>query len=335
MNAPSAPRIAVTTGCPAGVGPEVAVAALARLDDVEVDVLWCGSAALLEEGARRAGILVVRALPDTFTVGAARVRCAWPADGEVPAAGQIDDEALRIQRDSLLTAIEAAKAGEVAAIVTAPVRKRALSDLPGGPFPGQTELMHHHLADDERPPVMCFAGGPFLLGLATVHLPLAEVPAALTRDGIASAVRRLAAAAVKIGGIEGRPARVTVLGVNPHAGEGGMFGEEEIRVMAPAVSEARSADIDVVGPVPADGFFASLHRIAPEAVPDAVLAAYHDQGLGPYKLLARGHGVNLTLGLTTPRTSPDHGTADDIAGAGRADATSMEQAIRLALRLAA
>lgn len=324
--------VAITSGCPAGIGLEVTARALAALPEASVPLHFFGPPALLLEGARRGGVSA-SADGDVVTVGRVCVRCCG-GPGWSGAPGVPDGAALEVQRASLLAAIAEAEAGRAGALLTAPIRKAALDEVPGGPWPGHTELLGARLGDGRGPPLMVFAGGPFLLGLATVHLPLREAPGALTPAGLDLALARLLDAVARYGGNAGQAPRLVVLGLNPHAGEGGRLGTEELDVIAPAVARARSAGIDVEGPLPADGFFGSVVRVG-AVLPDAVLAMTHDQGLAPYKILAHGVGVNLTLGLTVPRTSPDHGTADAIAGTGRARAHSMAAAIRSAVRRAA
>jgi 4-hydroxythreonine-4-phosphate dehydrogenase len=210
-------------------------------------------------------------------------------------------------------------------MVTAPISKQLMGQA-GFAFPGHTELLAEIAGSGD--PVMLLVGGSLRVALATIHLALRDVPAQITRPHLertlavvnADLRRRFAIA---------QP-RIAVCGLNPHAGEGGRFGDEEAREIAPAVAAARASGIDAEGPLSAD----SLFHLAAQGRFDAVLAMYHDQGLGPLKLHAFGHAVNVTLGLPLIRTSVDHGTAFDIAGQGRADAGSMEEAIRLAAELA-
>lgn len=245
-----------------------------------------------------------------------------------------DAGALAAQRASLLQAIAAAERGAVAALVTAPIRKACLDDVDGQSWPGHTELLGHRLSVDGDEPLMLFAGGPFLLGLATVHIPLANVSSSLTPTRLQKRLLRLLQACRQLSSST-ETTRLTVLGLNPHAGEDGLLGSEEQDVIAPTLAafSADHAGVDVEGPVPADGFFGHLHRRAQP--PDGVLAMYHDQGLAPYKLLAQNRGVNITIGLKVPRTSPDHGTAVGMRDGGQADATSMTEALQLALQLVA
>jgi len=334
--------LGLTPGCPAGVGPEVLVQALARLDGDDalpptLRVRFFASPALLLQGAQRGGVAAQRT-GDTVTIGRVRVTCAVVDDDDPGAhcrAGVVDDAALACQREALLRACVAGARGDIHALVTGPTRKGALV-VAGEQFPGQTELVHRHLHDDDGAPLMVFSGASFVLGLQTVHVPLREVSALVTDGAVTRAVTRLAEAARALLGVQ-QP-HVVVLGVNPHAGEGGLLGRDELDVVAPALARLREHGVDVTGPVAADGFFADVARhrrgVSTMRGVHAVLAMHHDQGLGPYKLIAGGEAVNVTWGLRVPRTSPDHGTADALAGTGRADAGSMLAAITTALRLA-
>jgi 4-hydroxythreonine-4-phosphate dehydrogenase len=244
--------------------------------------------------------------------------------------GQLDIRNAPYVLATLDHAIDGALAGRYGAIVTAPVQKSVINDA-GVAFTGHTE----YLAARAKAPqvVMMLAGdtphGPLRVALATTHLPLAEVPRALTVDGLLRVMQVLLHDLKQHFGIA-QP-RVAVTGLNPHAGEGGHLGREEIEVIAPAVARMRAAGHAIDGPLPADTLF------VPSIVQryDAVLAMFHDQGLPVLKYATFGHGVNITLGLPFIRTSVDHGTALDIAGTGRADAGSMRAALALAIQLAA
>lgn len=329
--------IGITPGCPAGIGPEVIARAIVDAAlPARVRLVFHASAEQLLEGARRAGVMARRD-DDGVRLGrgarARRVTCAVAASddrGVGVRPGRVDDDALASQRDALLRACAAGQRGDIQALVTGPVRKKALV-IDGVVWPGQTEVVHHWLHADDEPPLMVFAGGPFVLGLATVHLPLAQVSAALTPASLDVSLRRLHEAAQRLG--RARRPRLVVLGVNPHAGEGGMFGREELDVVEPALARARARGLRVEGPVPADGFFADVAR-GGRRLPHGVLAMHHDQGLAPYKLLVGGEGINVTWGLRVPRTSPDHGTADALAGRGIASSASMQRALELAALLA-
>lgn len=350
---PSLPRgftIGLTPGCPAGIGPETWAKALALLrpDDVPktVRLRWFASAALLLEGCRRAGVNATRGDDvvvihgDVHRGGSDRTVAIAVTDadcrGRSSRPGVVDEDALACQRDALVRACVAAAAADIDALVTGPARKAALVD-DGVAFAGQTEFVHKYLHDDDGPPLMVFAGGPFVLGLFTVHMALRDVASHVTTPALERAIRRLREATMALAGVE-RP-RIVVLGLNPHAGEGGLFGDEEEKTMKPLVQRLKEEGIDVDGPVPADGFFADVarHKKGLSTMPGVhgVLAMHHDQGLAPYKILAGGEGVNVTWGLRVPRTSPDHGTADALAGSGKADPSSTVAALTIAVRLAA
>lgn len=239
--------------------------------------------------------------------------------------GKPDDRSTAAALDSLHEAAHRLRAGEADAVVTAPVSKQALQRA-GFTFPGQSEFFADAMGVSDY--AMLLTGDHLTVGLATIHEPLARVPELLTPDGIIR-VGRLMVDFLLRRGIK-RP-RIAVAGLNPHAGEDGAFGDEEKRIIAPAVEILQSeGSAEFSGPEVPDAVF----RDAAQGRFDAVLAMYHDQGLIPLKLLDFDSGVNVTLGLPRPRTSPDHGTAFGIAGKGLADPRSMRAAIRLACELA-
>jgi 4-hydroxythreonine-4-phosphate dehydrogenase len=290
-----------------GIGPEVVVAAL-RDERVraQVEPVVYGEAAVLQRAARLLGVPFEAQVNETAAEG------AGPAQAGAAALACVD------------AAARSALSGSVRAICTAPLSKERVALRAKG-FAGHTE----RLADLASARVAMMLAGPRLrVVLATNHLALSEVPRRLTAAQI-SFVTQLAASALRERWGIARP-RVAVLGLNPHAGDGGIFGDEEARLVAPAIADARTAGVDATGPWPADGLF-------PRAVRgdfDAVVALYHDQGLIPAKLLDFRETVNVTLGLPFVRTSPDHGTADDIAWTGKADPEPMITALLLAARLA-
>ncbi len=287
------PRLAVTLGDPRGIGPEVVAKALA-LGPLDADIVFVGS------GERRAGRSV--APEDTAP------RSLLPeAAGRI--AGQAVEEAVRL-----------ALARTVDAVVTGPVHKHALH-LAGYRYPGLTEFLSY-LAGDVAVAMM-LATGKLRVVLVTTHLPLREVPAQLTTERVVRA-GRIADAALRAWWGIARP-RLAVCALNPHAGEAGLFGDEDDRILRPA-AEALAAS----GPLPADTVFVR----ALQGEFDAVLAPYHDVGMTAVKVAGFGKGVNITLGLPFPRTAPDHGTAFDIAGKGVADPSSMRAALELAVELA-
>ena len=241
------------------------------------------------------------------------------------APGQLSGAAGQAAYDAIVAAVADARTFRIDAIATAPVNKEAFS-LAGLPWKGHTDLLGH-LTGVARP-VMFFHSERLKVALATVHIALADVAQALTPDVLASTIRTTADALPGFG--IPRP-RLAVAGLNPHCGEHGLMGHEDDRVVAPVVASLRATGLDVTGPIPGDTVFVRAVR----GEFDAVVACYHDQGLIPVKLLAFGSAVNVTLGLPIIRTSVDHGTAFDIAGQDRADASSLVEAIVLAARLAA
>ncbi len=314
--------LAVTGGDPAGVGPEIIAKALAdgRLSALG-NIAVYAHPELFAIAAREAGL---EALP-VLDVGA---EGPWPrlvavASEPVPAGfalGVPDAFTGRVAAAAVRAAAGAALDRRVDAIVTAPLAKVALAAA-GIRYPGHTEM----LADlaGGASVAMMFVSGALRLTLATVHVPLADVSRRLDVATIVEKIRLTRDALIRRARIA--DPRIALLGVNPHAGEGGMFGDEERRIVAPAREAARAEGWRVEGPFPADSFFYRRLRDF-----DGVIAMYHDQGLIPVKLLSRGAAVNVTLGLPFLRTSVDHGTAFDIAGKGVASADSLVSAARLA-----
>ena len=288
------PRVGITVGDPAGIGPEVARRAAqdSRVLAVCEPVLY-GPAGSSAESAFTPGVL-----------SAAAGRAAYEA---------------------IVRAVEDARRGDIQAMATAPINKEAFR-LAGLEWTGHTDLLAH--LTGTRHVAMMFYSDRLVVVLATVHIPLAEVPRALTLDRLRSTIRLTAAALPRFG--IATP-RLAVAGLNPHAGELGLLGAEDEAVVAPAVAAARADRIDVSGPFPADTIFVRAAR----GEFDAVIALYHDQGLIPVKLLAFGRAVNVTLGLPIIRTSVDHGTAFDIARQGVADEGSLVEAVLLAAKLSA
>ena len=287
------PRIGITVGDPAGIGPEIARTAH---DDPRIQEL-CE--------------------PVLYGPHTAAELAAFERGRVAPAAG-------RAAYDAIVRAVEDAKAGRIDAIATAPINKEAFAAA-GLPWPGHTELLAE-LTGAPRVRMMFYADSLKVV-LATVHIPLSRVPAALTRARVEETIDLAAAELPRFGA--GSP-RLALCGLNPHAGEQGLIGTEDRDVLAPAVTACRSRGVDVRGPFPADTIFGRAMR----GEFDAVIACYHDQGLIPIKLVAFGKAVNVTLGLPIIRTSVDHGTAFDIAGQGVADASSLIAAVQLAARLA-
>jgi 4-hydroxythreonine-4-phosphate dehydrogenase len=248
-----------------------------------------------------------------------------PEDLAAYPPGVVDPSSGQRAYEEIVRAVQDALADRVQAIATAPVNKAAFAAA-GLPWRGHTDLLAHLCGVDEA--AMMFWSEALRVVLTTVHIPLGDVPAALTTDRMLRTIRVTAAAMPRFGFPE---SRIAVTGLNPHAGEGGLLGPEELHSIAPAIAAARSEGINVSGPFPADTLFVRASR----GEFDVVIACYHDQGLIPVKLLAFGHAVNVTLGLPIIRTSVDHGTAFDIARQGKAEPGSMVEAILLAARLVA
>jgi 4-hydroxythreonine-4-phosphate dehydrogenase len=284
------PRIAITVGDPAGIGPEIAR----------------------------------KAATDARVIAVCEPVLYGPQASATFAPGVLSAEAGRAAYDAICAAVRDAQAGRVHGIATAPVNKLAFARA-GLPWKGHTDLLGHLTGSTQV--AMMFWSEPLKVVLATVHLPLAAVPSALTRTTIDSTIALTAREMPRFG--IANP-RIAVAGLNPHAGEDGLMGDEERLVLQPAIEAARASGLDVTGPIPGDTVF--VRAVAGQF--DVVIACYHDQGLIPVKVLAFGHAVNVTLGLPIVRTSVDHGTAFDIAGRNVADPSSLIEAVLLAARLA-
>ncbi len=308
-------KLAVTMGDPAGIGPEVALRAAARRAvRAEADVVWVGDAGVLRATAKRLGLAAPQAIVEVSELSAAERKPGRPTREGAAAAYA-----------AILRAVALVQHGDADAIVTAPVSKAAIQAL-GREFPGHTETIARLAGNaDVR---MMMAGDKLRVVLVTSHIPYAQVPRELDPARIVRTAE-IAAEALRKRFRVPRP-RLGLAGLNPHAGEGGAFGDEEIRFLRPAVERAKARGLRLSGPHPADTLF---HR-AVSGEFDAVIALAHDQGLAPFKVLHFMDGVNVTLGLPFARTSPDHGTAFDLAGTGKADDTSMAAALRLAARMA-
>ncbi len=293
--------LVLTPGDPRGIGPEVAVRALRSTG---ADAVLVGDIDALRRHAP--DLLVV----DRIEAGAGLRALSLP-----PSAEPVEVQAIRV-------AVEACLAGRARALVTGPIHKARLSARGFG-YPGHTELLGALCGVDE--PVMAFVGGAVRVSLVTVHLPLRDVPAAVTRAKVLHTLRVSDRALRERLGLA-RP-RLAVCGLNPHAGDSGVLGREEIDIIGPACDDARAEGLYVWGPISAETAFYEADRS------DMVVAMYHDQGLAPLKRVDFGRSVNWTLGLPIVRTSVDHGTADALVGTGAASPASMEAAIRLALQL--
>ena len=303
--------IAVTSGEPAGIGPDICLRLADRSWPARLVVL--GDRNLLATRARALGL-------DASRIEIRDVPLQQPA-----LAGRLDPANARYVLDILDVALAGCRRGDYAAMVTAPVHKGIINDA-GIPFSGHTEYLADHTATPRV--VMMLSGAGLRVALATTHLALKDVPAAITRDDLEITIRILHADLQARFGIA-RP-RILVAGLNPHAGEGGHMGREEIEVISPVLDKLRAEGMNLVGPLPADTLFTKKVL----AGSDAQLAMYHDQGLAVLKYAAFDEGINVTLGLPIIRTSVDHGTALDLAGTGKASPASLFAAIDAAIDMA-
>ena len=318
-------RIALTPGEPAGIGPDLTVQLAQTWRAAEVVAV--GDPDALAARADALGLpLSVRPFdpeapevddpPGTLCVSA--VPLAVPAR-----AGHLDPANAPAVLETLDRAIDGCLDGTFAALVTAPVHKGVINDAGIG-FTGHTEYLAERL---DAEPVMMLTADTLRVALATTHLPLAEVPAAITGELLERTLRTLAADLERHFGLPG--ARILVAGLNPHAGESGHLGREEIEIIGPALERLRAEGLDLVGPLPADTLFTPANLVGAHAV----LAMYHDQGLPVLKYAGFGKGINVTLGLPIVRTSVDHGTALDRAGTGDIDSGSLRAALNLAVTM--
>ena len=331
---PPLPRIGITLGDPAGIGPELVLRLLAEPAGRRriLPVIY-GNATLLQ----RVAAALHTPWPENLQVQpaeAARERVfntSAPLLLDFPfseamtlAPGRVQEACGRMAATWIASAARDALAGRIDGMVTGPINKQALH-LAGCPHPGHTEMLAA-LTGATRT-AMLFWSPDLLVSLATIHLPLADVPNVLTPHRLLDTIRLTAEACARFGRT-GLP--IGVLALNPHAGEHGLFGNEEARIIGPAIAAAQAEGISVVGPLVPDTAFVKEQRTALAAY----VAIYHDQGLIPFKMLAFAEGVNVTLGLPIVRTSPDHGTAFDIAWQGKADPSSFFAAIQCATLLA-
>lgn len=339
--------LVITQGDPAGIGPEIVAKAFRDAPDLlrgcfvvgDVATLRRAVQAIVGSGAPSVPVAQITAPADAL---AAPPRCVpvlqLPGIPGPQPWGQIGAGAGRAAAQSVVWAARAALRGEVAGLVTAPLHKEALSAA-GVVFPGHTEMLQAEAAAHCGVPLaampvrMMLASDELRTVLVSIHMALRDAIAAVTLDNVLETLRITHAALLRS---LGRTPRMAVAGLNPHAGEGGLFGREEIDVIAPAVAAARAQGLDVHGPLAPDTVFMRA-RSTPGRLGefDVVIAMYHDQGLIPVKYLGVDKGVNVTLGLPLVRTSPDHGTAFDIAGQGTAEAGSLIEAVRMARALVA
>ena len=332
--------LAVTLGDVCGIGPEI-IAQLFRRGEAP-GCLVVGDMAVMRRAAQlTGGMLAVARIEEPGDACRVPPNCVpvlqvegLPADLLEAKLGQVDARAGAAAAACITRAVQLASAGEVAGIVTAPVHKEALAAA-GIKYPGHTEMLQALASNGAEPaPVrMMLANDELRTVLVTIHMSLRRALDAVTFDAVLQTLRIAHHSAARWG----QPwPRIAVAGLNPHAGEGGLFGDEELTIIGPAVAAARAEGIDATGPFAPDTvFMRARNALGHPGEFDIVVAMTHDHGLIPVKYLGVEHGVNVTLGLPFVRTSPDHGTAFDIAGTGRADPSSLRAALRMARQLAA
>ncbi len=335
----SALPLAITQGDVSGIGPEI-IAKLFRGSDAAGCFVVGDVGVMRRAAAMTGGMLSVATIEQAQDALNTPPRCVpvlraegLPIDLAQAPLGHVDARSGRAAAACIAQAAAMAMRGEVAGIVTAPIHKEALAAA-GVAFPGHTEMLQSLAAIDGRmPPVrMMLANDELRTVLVTIHMSLRRAIDAVSFDAVLDTLRIAQRAAVQWG--QPRP-RIAVAGLNPHAGEGGLFGDEEVTIIAPAIAAARAEGIDARGPFAPDTVFMRARSSAGHPGEfDIVIAMTHDHGLIPVKYLGVEQGVNVTLGLPFVRTSPDHGTAFDIAGTGRADGSSLAAAVRMARRLA-
>lgn len=321
------PRIAITAGEPAGIGLDLCVMLAQQALQANITVIADQHALVARAHALKLPLSIQPYVPDHHPLHAGDgALCVLHIPAASPVvAGQLNPANSAYVLDTLQTAVDGCTDGAFDAMVTAPVHKGVINDA-GIAFTGHTEF----LADYTQTPqvVMMLVGGGMRVALATTHLPLGQVSTAITAESLTQTLRIFQHDLIHQFGIA-QPT-IYVAGLNPHAGEGGYLGDEEIKVITPVLNQLRDEGFDLIGPLPADTMFSQKNL----QDADAFLAMYHDQGLTVLKYASFGEGVNVTLGLPIIRTSVDHGTALDIAGTGKADIGSLLTAIQLAINLA-
>lgn len=316
---PKIPLIGLTPGAETGVGPELLLRALHDNAVKSKHFFWCGDKSSLELAAQRSKKELAFS-PKEALLGNG-IRLYFLADSEI-------SDPVKRQAWFLSQAAELGLSGQLCALVTGPIEKAALKHL--GDFPGQTEYFAQAWGKPGARAFMAFTGGPFILSLLTTHLPLARVAEHITSSLVHDYIIELAGAIGPLLNKQRETIVIDVLGLNPHAGEGGLLGHEEQELIIPALEALRQKGYKIQGPQAADGYFAYLDQ---RPRPDAVVAMYHDQGLSPYKMLSKGDAVNITFGLKIPRLSPAHGTAPHLIGTGLACVRSTLKALLMAEQL--
>jgi len=319
-------RIALTPGEPAGIGPDITLQLIQQ--PLPVEPVAIADPELLKQRAQQLGLPLQLSEYDPAIAAAPHQPGQLkllPVPLRTPATpGQLDSRNADYVLDTLRHAVNGCRSGAFSALVTGPIHKGVINDA-GIPFSGHTELLAE--LTNTQQVVMMLAAGSLRVALATTHLPLKEVSRAITREGLEQTLRILHHDLSRRHSIS--DPHILVCGLNPHAGESGHLGREEIEIIAPVIEALRSEGMHLSGPLPADTLFTPRHLESA----DAVLAMYHDQGLPVLKYVGFGHAINVTLGLPIIRTSVDHGTALELAGSGRAECGSLEAAIDYAHRL--
>lgn len=310
------PPVALTMGEPAGIGPEIAAKAFAALQG-SVPFFVIGDPRHLPKDVAFTRIDTPH---DAHKATSLPVLAHDFDTPRVPGVAQAEHAQPVI--DVIERAVDLTRRGQALAVCTNPINKKALKDGAGFPFPGHTEYLAHLAGGADV--VMMLACDALRVVPATIHIALSEVPKTLTRETLEQVIRTTHAALIRDFGVD--TPRIAIAGLNPHAGEGGAMGMDEIDMITPVLDDLRAEGLDLLGPLPADTMFHAAAR----AGYDAAICMYHDQALIPIKTIDFAGGVNVTLGLPFVRTSPDHGTAYDIAGTGTADATSLINALRMA-----
>jgi 4-hydroxythreonine-4-phosphate dehydrogenase len=339
--------IAITLGDPAGIGPEIIAKAYQNAPDVTQGCFVVGDVAAVRHAVQLVGagqiplaVALIKTPAEALSMPPRCLPVLQVGDLVAPVPiGRLSADAGKLAAESVVWAAQAALRGDVAALVTAPLNKEALAlaGLPHSSYPGHTEMLqalaaaHVKKSLSDMPVRMMLANDELRVVLVSIHVSLRAAIEAVTFSNVLQTLRITHAS---LSAILGRAPRIGVAGLNPHAGEGGLFGREELDIISPAIMAARLQGLLVSGPFAPDTVF--MRARASNGQPgefDVVVAMYHDQGLIPVKYLGVEKGVNVTLGLPLVRTSPDHGTAFDIAGTGRADPSSLIAAIRMARQL--
>lgn len=318
------PRIAITAGEPAGIGPDLCVMLAQHAIAAEITVI--ADRSVLQQRAKTLGLALELVSPNSSSahLGKGTLSVHHQQASRPVSAGQLDSANSQYVLDTLITATDACISGEFDAMVTAPVHKGIINEA-NIAFTGHTEFLADHTHTPQV--VMMLVGGGLRVALATTHLPLNQVSQAITKDSLENTIRILHHDLINKFGIANP--QILIAGLNPHAGESGYLGTEEIAVISPVMGKLKFEGMQLIGPLPADTLFTPRHL----ATADCVLAMYHDQGLPVLKYASFGAGVNVTLGLPIIRTSVDHGTALDLAGKGNIEIGSLLAAINLAIEL--